>query len=192
MQFSEAVLIGLGHYQLRGLLRGRRGTEWAMTEHAANESFVLLDRTTLAPLDVAAATPKVRVMASGVGDLAGPVECMLLSPGAALLPLSPVHAALEQVADDVIVRWVRRSRLGWAWLDGADAPLAEEFERYRITVAPDVGAPRVIERAEPNLTYSATERTADLAAGAQSIALSIRQLGDHGASRPLQMTISLN
>ena len=29
-------------------------------------------------------------------------------------------------------QWIRRSRAGFAWIDGADAPLAEESERYRI------------------------------------------------------------
>ena len=33
------------------------------------------------------------------------------------------------------MRWTRRSRAGWRWIDGVDAPLGEERERYRVTLA---------------------------------------------------------
>lgn len=41
--FGVATLISPGTYQLSHLLRGRRGTEWAIPNHVANELFVMLD-----------------------------------------------------------------------------------------------------------------------------------------------------
>jgi hypothetical protein len=47
IQFLTATLVSAGVYTLTGLLRGRRGTEWAMTGHLAVERFVLLQLTGL-------------------------------------------------------------------------------------------------------------------------------------------------
>jgi hypothetical protein len=33
-----------------------------------------------------------------------------------------------------MLRWTRRSRAGWRWSDGVEAPLVEETEAYRVTV----------------------------------------------------------
>jgi hypothetical protein len=41
--FGVATLIGTRQYELTRLLRGRRGTEWAVSEHGADETFVRLD-----------------------------------------------------------------------------------------------------------------------------------------------------
>ena len=38
--------------------------------------------------------------------------------------------------------WIRRSRAGWPWIDGVDAPLGEDREAYRLTIQPDGGAAR--------------------------------------------------
>lgn len=42
LNFRVATLIAPGQYRLQGLLRGRRGTEWAMIDHADGERFILL------------------------------------------------------------------------------------------------------------------------------------------------------
>ena len=47
LQFKTATFVSTGVYTLSGLLRGRRGTEWAMTDHAAAERFVLLSPDSL-------------------------------------------------------------------------------------------------------------------------------------------------
>jgi hypothetical protein len=52
-------------------------------------------------------------------------------------------------AGSAIVRWVRRSRAGWRWIDGADVPLAEEAERYLVTVTAGDGSVTSEERAMP-------------------------------------------
>jgi len=46
-QFSKAEPIGPGRFRLRGLLRGRAGTEGAMEAHEVGEYFVLLEQDAL-------------------------------------------------------------------------------------------------------------------------------------------------
>ncbi|MDE3017016.1 MAG: glycoside hydrolase TIM-barrel-like domain-containing protein, partial [Pseudomonadota bacterium] len=43
IQFTTATLVTPGQYTLSGLLRGRLGTEWAVSGHTAGEPFALLD-----------------------------------------------------------------------------------------------------------------------------------------------------
>jgi hypothetical protein len=47
VQFGSAEPLGERRFRLSKLLRGRRGTEWAMSGHAAGERFVLLSSRTL-------------------------------------------------------------------------------------------------------------------------------------------------
>lgn len=189
VQFRDATPLGDNAYRLTGLLRGRRGTEWAIGSHGVDEPFVLIERETLAFLDFPAGVGLVRVLAVGMAD-AEPPERRLASPGQALLPPAPVHGAAVKMANgDIDVRWVRRSRNGWRWPDGVDVPLVEEAERYRVTLTPDHGLPRTIEQAESRFIYSASARAADQAGGATQVIVGIRQAGSHGLSRPVLIPI---
>jgi Putative phage tail protein len=191
IQFQSATLLAPGHYRLSGLLRGRGGTEWAMRGHSSAEPFVLLDRTALLPLNVLANVPSVRVLASGVGDVTSPAEASLSAPGSALLPPAPAHLRQSTQNGNAVFRWTRRSRNGWGWADYVDAPLVEESERYRVVVMPDIGLQRSFEVATASWTYTATDRANDVAAGAQMLTLSVSQIGNHGASKPTSLTLSL-
>jgi hypothetical protein len=42
IQWRNATVLASGLYELSGLLRGRRGTEWAMASHVTGERFILL------------------------------------------------------------------------------------------------------------------------------------------------------
>jgi hypothetical protein len=183
IQFESASPLGDRRYRLTGLLRGRRGTEWAMATHAVGERFLLLERETLRPLDVPAGLPSVRAMATGVGDIPDAATDIIFEPGQALRPLNPVHLRFRKSGDDIVIEWIRRSRNGWGWVDGVDAPLAEEHETYLVRVEPSIGAARVLTSGQPFWIYSAAERAADVAAGATSISVRVAQRGTYGASR---------
>ena len=77
---------------------------------------------------------------------------------------------------NVLLRWVRRSRAGWQWLDGVDAPLVEEREAYRVTLTDAGGSSRTIETDSPMLTVAAADR------GAGALTVSVRQAGLYGES----------
>lgn len=193
IQFRRADPLGARRYRLSGLLRGRRGTEWAMAGHGAGERFVLVEGASLLPIDLPLASigGTMAVMASGVGD-AAPVMAEIAVGGAALRPPAPVHPQLELLANgDIAMRWTRRSRAGWTWLDGGDAPLGEEVERYRVEISPATGTPRSVEVTTPAYLYTAAQRAADGATAAASITVAVHQSGLAGLSAPVTAQLTL-
>ena len=100
-----------------------------------------------------------------------------------------MHLAAERVVGgDIAIRWVRRSRSGWAWVSGSDTPLGEESETYRVVVT-SAGSARAATIAGPQLIYTAAEQAEDGLAGPLSI--SVTQLGTLAASQPARLTIRL-
>jgi hypothetical protein len=192
VQFGRAVPLGGGRWRLSELLRGRRGTGWAAGLHAAGERFVLIEADALLAYDPPAALAggRVRLLASGVGD-AAPVEAAADGIGEALRPPTPVHLSAERRADGGFdLRWTRSSRLGWRWLDGADVPLGEDREAYRLTIRAGDGATRAIELGESRFLYAAADAAADRLAG-PAVLLSVVQLGASAASRAAELILPL-
>ena len=177
LQFGSAVQLAATRWRLGRLLRARRGMAAA---HAAGERFVPVEAEALAPVTGLAVRPggTVHVLASGVGDGATPAAAQVAVDGGSVAPPAPVHLRVEPAPDGSgILRWTRRSRAGWSWSDGLDAPLGEEREAYRITV----GARSVVVEA-PELAVTAAERAAHAT-------VAVRQIGTHAASAAATMTL---
>jgi len=189
LQFGTAIPTGGRRFRLSRLLRGRRGTEWAAAAgHVAGEAFALLDpaATTIVEPPLAALGSQALVLATGLGDAETEPTATAVT-GEALRPPAPVHLRADRRSNgDVAISWVRRSRNGWVWIDGTDAPLGEEREAYRLTLSPGTST-RTIETAEPVFVYTAADRLADGAAGA--LAIQVVQLGDSAASRPVTLIL---
>ena len=180
IQFGAAEPLGEHRFRLSRLLRGRRGTEWASGSHAPDEPFTLITRETLTAFE-APAGAVAEVLASGVGDAPEGVAASRIVDGEMLRPPSPVHLrAVELPTGDLAISWVRRSRQGWAWPDGADTPLGEESEHYRLVLT-GAGFERTVEASVPAYLYTAVERAAD---GPGPVTLTVVQTGSLAASRP--------
>ncbi|WP_299328686.1 phage tail protein [Parasphingopyxis sp.] len=185
IQFGLAEPLGEGRFRLGRLLRGRRGTEWAMDAHSIGEGFVLIEAAAAKAINapISALGGSIEVMATGLGDTDAPVSVSDSIAGLAIRPPAPVHLTAERLADGGIAfRWVRRSRLGWAWTSGSDVPLGEETESWQATVMPAVGAERTVETGQPDWTYMRADQLADGADMAGSYTLSVVQLGTHAES----------
>lgn len=182
-QFAHAVPLGARQWRLSGLWRGRRGTENAIGGQAAGDRFVLLELETLVTLDLPMQTigSSADVLAQGVGD-ADAAEAMAIVTGISIAPPAPVHLRIDDLPEgEAQVRWVRRSRIGWDWIDGIDAPLGEEGERYRVTISGAEG-PWTIETNEPSLVLTAEERLA-------VTSVVVRQIGSNGLSPPTTLEL---
>jgi hypothetical protein len=109
--------------------------------------------------------------------------------GEASRPPSPVNlAAQRQLNGDLSVTWTRRSRQGFAWIDGIDAPLGEEREQYRVVISGSQnGLESIVD--EPAIVI-ADAVLSDLGTGPALI--DVRQVGDLTASRPAQISINLS
>lgn len=180
VQFASAEPLGGAGWRLRGLRRGLRGTEWAMSIHADAEPFLLIEEERLAePLAALGlageAGGALRVAALGLGD-AEAVKATAPISGEALIPPAPVHLAVRGQDDGVTLRWVRRSRAGWRWSNGADVPLAEESERYVVRMLHGGTVLRSAETAAPEWTYTAAMIAADGASGLTLMA-EVAQIG---------------
>ena len=191
IQYGRAEPIDTNRWRLSRLLRGRRGSEWAVGDHALGEPFVLIEADALAFIDGVAAGSSLSVLASGIGDV-GPVEASLQIEGRALRPLSSVHGAATPLAGgDTRISWIRRSRAGWRWPDSIETPFGEETELYRLALSPGPAPVRTVETAVSEYVYSEADRAADIASGAASLSISIVQIGALGVSPPLTFTIPL-
>jgi len=183
IQFGIAEPLGGRRFRLSRLLRGRRGTEWAAGGHAAGDDFTLIEPGSLVALEAPAGSMggEARIMATGIGDLIEAASESIEILGATLQPPGPVHLnARETEAGDLDIRWVRRSRQGWAWLNGGETPLGEEAERYRLVIA-GAGFERIVEPDAPLYLYTAAARAED---GGGPLQISVRQAGTFAASRP--------
>ncbi|MBC7519960.1 MAG: hypothetical protein H7268_02530 [Sandarakinorhabdus sp.] len=174
VQFSVVEAVAPRRFRLSGLLRGRRGTESRALNHRIDERFVLLDLSAMISIDLPTDLlgREVRVRAMGVDDEATtPVQFSYAAHS--LKPLAPVDLKLSPVVGGVLATWSRRSRDGYAWLDGIDAPLAEASEAYQVAIAIDGEWIETVSVASPTLLYLAEHPTA---AGARRLSFSVRQV----------------
>jgi hypothetical protein len=165
LQFRSATAVSPQRYRLSGLLRGVRGTEAAIVGHGPDEPFILLDPLPDVSLwpPLGALDQTLRYKWLSPGQVLGDVPAQLLNFRAkALRPLAPVHGSAQLLAGgDWHVRWVRRSRSGFDWLDGIDAPLAEVSLAFRLTVYVGGVVKRTVDVVDSSWTYAAALQSAD-------------------------------
>jgi hypothetical protein len=190
IQFAEALWLGGALWRLRGLLRGRGGTEAAaQAGHAAGTPFVLLDGRPLA-IDPAKLDPTGAMSLAAIG-LADdePVIAPIANPGLTLRPLTPVHPRVRPSAGGgLILRWTRRARGAWTWPDGIETPLSEQAEAYTVGLG-DTAQPALRwELSQPRLELSAAT-VAHLSSEHPGQPLWVRQVGSFAVSPALLLTI---
>ena len=189
IQFAEAVRTDGATWRLRGLLRGRGGTEpLAMAGHPAGTPFALLDDGPVT-IEPARLEPDVTHLAAiGLAD-DEPVIAPIGDPGATLRPLAPVHPRIRPgPAGSQILSWSRRARGAWTWPDGIETPLNEQVEAYLVGLG-DTGHPSVrweLDRAELALSSALLVQLSSEHPGQP---LWVRQVGSFALSPPLLLTI---
>jgi len=199
LQFESAEEVSASVWRLTGLLRGQSGTgDCAAAGAAAGAAFVLLDAAVV-PAGLAASEIGLllnwRVGPSG-HDLssAHSIEEQIAGGVRARLPLSPVHIrGWRTTGGDWTLSWIRRGRIDADAWDGADIPLGEHVETYRIDVGPPVGPVlRSVTAAEPAWTYAAADLAADFASLPAEAEIAIRQLGAGGWGLPGVARLTFN
>ncbi len=187
LQFAEAAPIGEARWRLRGLLRGRGGTESAaQAERAAGAPFVLLDDRPVA-LDPARLGSATSIAAIGLVD-GEPVGSPILHAGLALRPLTPVHPRVTASAGGLVLEWTRRARGAWSWPDAIETPLNEQAEAYLVGLGDTEQPDLRWQPAQPRLELSAS-LLEQLEAEHGGKALWVRQVGSAAVSDPLLLTV---
>lgn len=178
IQFAKADFVEGARWRLRALCRGVRATERAIGTQQAGDRFVLIQAESLIvqPLPSAAIGSTQRILAQGISDGGEGVMAEVPIAGRAIVPPAPVHLRAQVSPDGFVsLRWARRSRIGWRWIDGMDVPLGEENERYRVEIAPAGALARFVVVESPYYRFAAFDLE-------RPIMIRIQQIGTHGLS----------
>jgi len=183
---QNCVLQADGTYWLTDLLRGRFGTEWACGLHSGGDTVVLLDpaHLTFLVMSLNSIGLSRSYRAVTLGDAFDSVSDDLFTyTGVNLECLSPVYfnGRKDPVSGDIVIEWLRRTRLGGEWRDAVDATLGETSEAYAIDIYSN-GAYTTIKRSVsttvPNFTYTSAMQTADFGASQNQLCVMIYQVSD--------------
>jgi hypothetical protein len=174
VQFATATLTAPNAWTLTRLLRGQAGTEAAMRAPvAAGARVVLLDAATaqLALRQGEATLPFHYAWGPPDRPLSDAsyqtTERRFTAVG--LRPLAPVHLVAQRGSGDIVLGWIRRTRIGGDAWDPPDIPLGEESEAYDVDILDALGAvKRTLAAAMPVVTYTAAMIAADFPGGLPS------------------------
>lgn len=166
VSFRDAELVGgtvaQPLYRLRGLLRGRKGTE--VTAHAVGERFVQITEASLKPLSFQAADMRKNfaLKALSFGRTDGLAQSVTIED-AGYKPNAPLHAAAGRSAyGAVTLQWIRATRTDQAWRDFGGGALDESVESYEIDIlSPGGDVLRTLTSSTPSVDYGLAAQYAD-------------------------------
>jgi hypothetical protein len=187
IQFVNATLVSPGVYTLTTLLRGRRGTEWARGTHTSGgEVFALYGLNGAANLEISTAElyQSRYYKAVSDGQFVSAVAARTFTPNAVnLKPFSPVNGFAYRVANDVLLSWIRRTRIPatmFSALAGAAIPLGETTEAYEVeiyTSSTYATLKRTITGlSSPACTYTSAQQVTDFGSNQATVYFKIYQL----------------
>lgn len=193
IQWRTATLIAPLTYRLSGLLRGRLGTEFATSLHAAGEKFVLLIPDVVFQADFGSPDwNQVRFYkaVSRLSDESLVTPRAFTNTGEAARPRSPVQVeGTRDVSNNLTVDWVPRSRIPTTGL-AALVPLGESVEAYEVDIKTGPTVVRTIAAATPTMTYSAADQATDGLTPGDPVEMEIFMLSDiRGRGHPAEATV---
>jgi hypothetical protein len=183
MYYRTSTVESNGSVTLRGFLRGQRGSEYAMSEHAIGERFVLVTSTLVRVAKETSAigtTRQYKAISVG-GGLSSAEAKSFTNEGAGKKPLAPVHlGGGRDASGNLTIKWTRRGRIDGVWRDLVDVPVSESTESYTIEIYSDATY-TVLKRTVEGLTsqtyeYSAADQTTDFGAPQSTVYFKVYQL----------------
>jgi hypothetical protein len=179
LQFQTATLIGAGIYTLTNLLRGRRGTEWAMSTHSIGERFVL-SGSAIFTRDISQSSINVIEYLKSVsnGQFLSDVSSISFTPqNIRQKPFSPVKiTSSRDLSGNVTISWKRRTRIGGEWQNNVEASIGETSESYQIDIFSGITNVRTLSSSTNQVVYTATEQTQDFGSIQSSIVIKVYQM----------------
>jgi Putative phage tail protein len=171
-----------GTITLSGLLRGRRGTEWATTLHTQGEKvlFPLTGgiRHQQIPLSSVGLLTYYRGITVG-NDVNSGTTQQFVAQGRDLKPYSVTSIVGTLSGSDWTVSWLRRTRLGGSLQNGiGTVPLNEDGQGYSIDIlaADNVTVVRTVTVTTNSVVYTAAQQTADFGSTQSTIRCNVYQL----------------
>ncbi|MEM7461696.1 MAG: hypothetical protein AAF362_03360, partial [Pseudomonadota bacterium] len=199
LQFANADLQGDGYWILSGLLRAQLGSDSAMYAGAEfGARFVLLDAG-IGTIDLTELETGLELnWRAGPAD--DPISASTYSQiththmNVSKRPYSPVHLeAANSSNDDIILSWIRRSRISSDSWDAVEIPLGETEETYLVEILDDGGSTvRTVYVQEPQYVYTPAEQIEDHGQLVSVLEFSVAQIassGLPGTARRLEMQL---
>lgn len=180
IQFKEAEFLGANHYMLKGLLRGRLGTENKTANHLAAERFVFLNNFILnftMPKNLIGSDLYFKIASFGQ-NLNSVTPVLFNYKANNLKPYFPVKFEAQKSGNDIIFSWVRRSRDISGWRNLVDISLAEVTEKYEISILSGSNIVRTAQAASPSFTYSEAMQIADFSSAQTTVKARVSQVSD--------------
>lgn len=181
IQWQTATLEADGTYTLSGLLRGRRGTEWAMSTHQIGERFIVLTSAVLKRMirssDEIGLSKFYKAVSTGLSlDDVTAIQFSNLAVGKK--PFSPVHiTGIRDGSNNLTIDWIRRTRFAGGWRDFVDAPLNESNESYDLEILSGTSVKRTVSGlTTTQYIYSAADQITDFGSTQSAVKVRIYQL----------------
>jgi hypothetical protein len=196
INFTTAALTGSpNQWTISGLLRGRRGTEHAVSTHGSGERFVLVEadplgRLDFGPIDWNLSRDYLAVSVPLDDDSATPVS--FTNTGEGKRPYAPVHlgATRNGANDDILITWTRRTRSRTPGLGLGPVPLGEETEAYEVDIIQGGNVIRTLTATEPQVNYVEADQTTDGHTLGDPVEVAVYQMsGVRGRGRAAEGTV---
>lgn len=187
LQFKTATLEADGSWTLTNLRRGRKGTDWRMAGHVADETFVLLEPDTIHRADYGSTdwtlSQDYRAVSEGQEDADADVLAFT-NTGEGKRPYSPVNVlGSRDGSNNLTLTWDRRSRLN-------DGTLGEDTEEYEVDVIVGGSPVRTISVIAETAIYPAADQTSDGITPGNPVTVDVYQISAvRGRGRPRRTTV---
>ncbi|MEM8987901.1 MAG: glycoside hydrolase/phage tail family protein [Pseudomonadota bacterium] len=178
LQFAEATLDG-GVWTLRNLLRGQAGSDIDMAASVPIGARIVVMTAAVRQLDFGLDERGLTLVWK-----AGPQNALTGDPsfgsqslsfaGVGLRPLSPVHVRAERQGQDIVISWVRRTRIGGDSWEGAEVPLSEAFEAYEVDILDGGAVVRTLSVTASSAVYLFADQESDFGTGGPAGALDVQ------------------
>ncbi len=179
--FGTVTQLSERKWRLSHLLRGLKGTEWAVGLHKSGDQFVALDaalrriKDEFSDLNI---ERKFRAVSVG-NTFESANDTRFTDTGVSLKPLAPVYIRGEADADDNrVIRFYDRSRYdGLAGRDGTESPPGDENPlRWEMDVYDGASVVRTLSASSEFFLYTAAQQTTDFGSVPSSLTVKIYKI----------------
>lgn len=196
IQFLTATpSVDTNSYELTGILRGVRGTDWLVGMHNAGDTFIMLSSSVTGKLSfpIAEVDDSRLWKAVSYGQIIDSVEGEpFTTRGNEWRPWMPAEWQASISTGGIDISWERRTRYNGGLTDGTGTvPLNEGAEAYEVEIydAPGTTLKRTLSGiSSPSVTYLAADIATDFGSTPTTLTLKIFQISsiaeiDRGFSR---------
>lgn len=181
---QKCTLISADNYKLSDMLRGRKGTEWAMSLHAIGDKVVALSETDVTTIGMSSSAIGLERTYRAVTldmEVEGAADQLFTYQGVNLECLSPVYfyGYVVDATSDWSFSWIRRSRTDGEWRDLVDVGLGETTEAYELDIFTDntyTTVKRTITATTQTCLYTSAQQVADFGSNQATVYAKVYQM----------------